>query len=153
MPNKTFAVIKTGGKQYLVEEGAQIAVEKLSQKEGSEVRFGEVLLYVEGNTVQIGTPFVLGLEVRGKILSNSKAEKVTAFKFKRRKRYSKTKGHRQPYTLVEITNIGGKSNLSAESASTAKSSSLSMGVGASKSSAEKPKIRRKTAIKTTVKSI
>ncbi len=96
------AVIKTGGKQYLVSKGDQIKIEKIDQEEGSEITFSDVLLMGD----KIGTPTVTGAKVQGKILKQDKYKKVIIFKYKPKKRYKVKKGHRQPYTLVEITKIG-----------------------------------------------
>lgn len=100
-----FAVIKTGGKQYIVEPGRFYNFEKLVGEEGATVTFDEVLLVAEGDNVQIGRPQVEGAKVTGKILSQFKDEKVRVFKYKKRKRTRKTYGHRQPLTKVEITSI------------------------------------------------
>lgn len=99
------AVIKTGGKQYKVEKGTTLRVEKLTKKEGSDVSFSEVLLYADGKTVQIGTPKVKGATVVGRVLEQGRNKKVIVYKFKRRKRYSVKKGHRQAFTKVEIVEI------------------------------------------------
>ena len=99
------AVIKTGGKQYIVSPGQKIKVEKLPQEEGSDVVFNEVLLLETDKGVEIGTPLVKGAKVKGKVLKQAKAKKVIVFKFKAKKREKKKRGHRQPYTEVEITNI------------------------------------------------
>ena len=100
-----FAVIKTGGKQYKVSEGDKVKIEKLSKKEGSVFNFDQVLLYADDGGVDVGTPILKSVKVSGKVLEQGKAQKVIIFKYKKRKRYSKKKGHRQPYTLVEITSI------------------------------------------------
>ncbi|MDO8518591.1 MAG: 50S ribosomal protein L21 [Deltaproteobacteria bacterium] len=100
------AIIKTGGKQYIVTKGDKILVEKLGGDAGAEVTFDQVLM-VTGDQVKIGAPLVSGAKVAGKILSQEKAKKVIAFKYKRRKGYHKTKGHRQQLTRVEITGIQG----------------------------------------------
>jgi large subunit ribosomal protein L21 len=100
-----FAVIKTGGKQYRVEQGSVIEIEKLPTKEGGDVLFKEVLLYDDGATAIVGTPTVPGVAVVGKVLEQKKGDKVIVFKYKRRKRYNKKQGHRQPITSVEITGI------------------------------------------------
>ncbi len=102
----SFAVIKTGGKQYLVEPGKSYRFEKISGEEGAKVNFDEVLLVSEGGKVDIGRPFVEGAEVLGKIVSQFKDEKVKVLKYKKRKRYRKTYGHRQPLTEVKIEKIG-----------------------------------------------
>lgn len=99
------AIIKTGGKQYVVSPGNRIKIEKLDKKEGAEVVFSEVLLLDKGNQLEIGTPLVKGAKVSGKILKQGKAKKVIIFKYKTKKRYQKKKGHRQFFTQVEITKI------------------------------------------------
>ncbi|PIS34854.1 MAG: 50S ribosomal protein L21 [Parcubacteria group bacterium CG08_land_8_20_14_0_20_43_9] len=99
------AVIKTGGKQYLVKPGDKIKVEKLGKKEGEEVSFDEVLLLERNKRLSIGSPTVKGTKVIAKVLENKKSKKVIAFKYKAKKRYKLKKGHRQPYTLVEIKEI------------------------------------------------
>lgn len=100
-----FAVIKTGGKQYLVEVGRYYEFEKLEGEEGTKVDFAEVLLVVDGDNVKVGKPLVEGAKVSGKILSQFKHDTVRVFKYKKRKRTRKTYGHRQPLTKVEITSI------------------------------------------------
>lgn len=102
------AVIKTGGKQYIVSPGKKLKVEKLPQEEGSEVVFDEILLLEGENRVEIGTPRVEGARVRGKVLKHGKGKKVVVFKFKAKKRERKKKGHRQPYSEIEITSIESK---------------------------------------------
>ena len=99
------AVIKTGGKQYLVSPGDKIKIEKIKEKEGEEVVFSEVLLMEKSNKIDIGNPLVKDATVTGKVLSQSKAEKVTVFKYKSKTRRRTRKGHRQPFTEVEITKI------------------------------------------------
>jgi large subunit ribosomal protein L21 len=104
------AVIKTGGKQYLVQPGDKIKVEKLDKKEGEEVSFSDVLLVEKSNTprgtskLEIGTPFVKA-EVTAKVLSHGKGDKIIVFKYKPKKRESRKIGHRQPYTEIEIIGI------------------------------------------------
>lgn len=101
-----FAVIETGGKQIRVAQGDKIKVEKLPQKEGEQVVFDNVLLFVDDKKVNIGQPTVAGMAVKGKVLSQGRADKITVFKFHSKKRYQKKQGHRQSYTEVEITEIG-----------------------------------------------
>lgn len=100
-----FAVIKTGGKQYVVSEGSYYEFEKLDAEEGKEVTFEEVLLVADGTNIKLGTPAVAGAKVTGKVLSQFKDDKVVVFKYKPKKRYRKTYGHRQQKTKVEITKI------------------------------------------------
>lgn len=99
------AVIKTGGKQYKVSEGDKIKIEKLENAEGEEVIFPEVLLLENEKEILIGTPFVENAQVKAKVLKQGKNEKVIIFKYKPKKRYKVKKGHRQPFTEVEITEI------------------------------------------------
>jgi large subunit ribosomal protein L21 len=97
------AVIKTGGKQYTVTPGQKIKTEKIA-KEG-EVSFDEVLLLEKNKKVEIGTPFVKGAKVIGKILKQGKSKKVIAFKYGAKKREKTKKGHRQPFTEIQIAKI------------------------------------------------
>lgn len=99
------AVITTGGKQYLVSPGKRIKVEKLAKKEGSEVVFDEVLLLDREGKTEVGTPKIAGAKVKGKVVKQGKAKKVIIFKFKAKKREKTKKGHRQPYSEVEILKI------------------------------------------------
>jgi large subunit ribosomal protein L21 len=99
------AVIKTGGKQYIVEPGTKIQIEKIEGKEGKEINFKDVLLVEKSNKTEIGMPIVKGAKVTGKILKQGKEPKVIIFKYKSKTRYRKKTGHRQPFTYVEITGI------------------------------------------------
>jgi len=100
-----FAVIKTGGKQYIVYEGKTYNFEKLTAEEGKNIEFSEVLLVSDGGSLKIGQPIVTGSKVTGKVISQFKDKKVTVLKYKPKKRYRKTQGHRQAQTKVEITKI------------------------------------------------
>lgn len=99
------AVIKTGGKQYRVEEGDEIKIEKLDKEQGETVEFDRVLL-MDNDDTKIGHPFVEDVTVKGEVLEQGKGEKVIVFKYKPKERYKKKKGHRQPYTKVKIEEIG-----------------------------------------------
>ena len=100
-----FAVIRTGGKQYRVEPGTLIRVEKIEGDVGTAVEFNEVLL-AGGDAVRIGTPLVEGAVVRGQIVAHARDKKVLIFKKKRRKNYRRRRGHRQSLTTVKVTEIG-----------------------------------------------
>ena len=110
----TFAVIKTGGKQYKVAEGDMLKVEKLNH-DGGEIEFKEVLLVVnpdaKGNgasgEVKVGKPNVAGAKVTAKVIEDGKGKKKMVFRYKSKTRYKKKKGHRQPYTQVQILKILG----------------------------------------------
>jgi len=99
------AVIKTGGKQYLVSPGDKIKIEKIDVKEGKEITFKDVLLVEKGRKLEIGNPLVKGAKVIGKAIKQGKAKKVIVFKYKSKTRYKVKKGHRQPFTEVEIMKI------------------------------------------------
>ncbi len=99
------AVIKTGGKQYLVRKGDKIKIEKLDKKEGEQIEFTDVLLLEKDKKVEIGKPIIKNAKVIGKILKQGRGKKVIIFKYKSKKRYSKKAGHRQPYTEAEIKDI------------------------------------------------
>ncbi len=100
-----FAVIRTGGKQYRVQEGDILEVEKLQKKEGQKVVFKEVLLIEDGDSVLLGMPLVEKAQVKAEVVENFKDEKIIIFKKKRRKQYRRTGGHRQELTRVKIEQI------------------------------------------------
>ena len=100
-----YAVIKTGGKQYRVQQGDVIFVEKINSQADETVTFEEVLLVGDGEQTKIGAPVVAGAKVEGKVLAQVKAKKVVVYKYKAKKNERKKQGHRQPYTKVEITAI------------------------------------------------
>ena len=100
-----YAVIKTGGKQYRVQQGDEIFVEKLNAQADEAVTFDEVLLVGDADQSKVGTPVVAGAKVEGKVLSQVKSRKIVVYKYKAKKNERKKQGHRQPYTKVEITAI------------------------------------------------
>jgi large subunit ribosomal protein L21 len=102
---KMYAVIATGGKQYRVQEGAVVRIEKLDADQGASVEFNQVLLVGAGSSVTIGAPYVATAKVVATIESHGKGDKVRIVKFRRRKHYKREKTHRQPYTDVKITQI------------------------------------------------
>lgn len=99
-----YAIIETGGKQYTVEAGDKIKVEKLDVNEGDNVTFDKVL-FVSGDEPKVGSPYIDGAKVEAKVLAQDKAKKVIVYKYKSKKNERKKNGHRQPYTLVEISGI------------------------------------------------
>jgi large subunit ribosomal protein L21 len=103
----SFAVIETGGKQYLVSEGDTVRVEKLQgeHKEGDKVTFDKVLLTDNGSTTQIGEPYLTGAKVTAEITKIGRAAKVTVIKYKAKSNYFKKRGHRQPFFEVKITKL------------------------------------------------
>ena len=100
-----YAVIKTGGKQYRVQEGQTLMVEKLTGEEGAEIQFDDVLMYSDGEQVTLGTPVLADAVVNAHIIEQAKDKKILVFKYKRRKGYRKMRGHRQHYTTVKIDSI------------------------------------------------
>lgn len=100
-----YAIFQTGGKQYRVEQGDVLDVEKLEVELGSETVFDQVLLVSDGSKVSIGAPMLDGAKVTAEVVDQVKDDKVVAFKFKRRKGYHRTVGHRQKHTRLKITSI------------------------------------------------
>ena len=100
-----YAIIETGGKQYRVEKGDVFFVEKLTAAEGEEVTFDKVVA-VKNTTLKVGKPFVKDAFVKGTVVKNGKGKKITVFTYKPKKGCARKMGHRQPYTKVEITEIG-----------------------------------------------
>lgn len=100
-----FAVFASGGKQHRVTEGEIVRLELLDAQPGDEVVFDKVLLVADGDNVSVGAPYVDGGAVQGEVLSSDRARKIRIIKFKRRKDYMRTQGHRQWYTEVKITGI------------------------------------------------
>lgn len=100
-----FAVIKTGGKQYVVKPGEKLKIEKINASEGEKVIFKDVLLVTDGKGVEIGRPFVPNTQVEAKVLRQGRQRKVIVFKYHSKTRYRKKKGHRQPFTEVQIEKI------------------------------------------------
>lgn len=101
----TFAIIETGGKQYKVIPGQKIRVEKLNAEEDGRFLFDKVLLKVDGDEVKIGAPYVSGEKVEAKVLRQGRDKKKIIFRYHSKTRYRKKKGHRQPFTEVEIISI------------------------------------------------
>ena len=108
-----YAIIKTGGKQYRVQQGDEFRVEKLEANVGDKVVFDEVVA-VGGDKLVVGTPFVEGYSVEAEVVEQGKADKVIIYKYKAKKDYRRKNGHRQPYTLVKITGIGASAKKSAK---------------------------------------
>lgn len=103
----TYAIIKTGGKQYRVEAGQQVTIEKLPQETGSQVVFDQVLLLSADGSVRVGQPVVTGATVTGTVLEQTRDNKILVHKYRRRKNSRKTIGHRQSITRVRIQAIQG----------------------------------------------
>ena len=103
-----YAVITTGGKQYRVEQGDVIYIEKLDAQAGETVVFDQVLFIGKDKTSKLGKPTIKGATVEGKVIKNGKAKKVTVFTYRAKKGSKRKMGHRQPYTKVEITSITEK---------------------------------------------
>ena len=104
-----YAIIQTGGKQYKVSKGDNIQVELLPDDIDSTVNFDKVLMLNDEGRVEIGTPYLENVQVFGKVVSSGKKDKIKVVKFKRRKRYARTAGHRQSFSEIEITDIQSSS--------------------------------------------
>jgi large subunit ribosomal protein L21 len=100
-----YAVIKTGGKQYKVSEGATLKVEKIAADEGANIELDQVLMVVDGDDVKVGAPLLEGGKVTATVKSQGRGKKIEIIKFRRRKHHRKQMGHRQSYTELQITGI------------------------------------------------
>lgn len=100
-----YAILETGGKQYRVAKGAKLRVEKLAAEKGEEVIFNRVLMVNQDGNLEIGTPYVKGAKVVGRVLTHGKGKKIIVFKYKPKKNYRRKQGHRQPYTELLIEDI------------------------------------------------
>jgi large subunit ribosomal protein L21 len=111
---KMYAVISSGGKQYKVKAGDVLRIEKISGEIDETVSFDKILMFSDGDNVQIGQPDLDGVSVNGRIMEQGKAKKIIVFKYKKRKRYRRKKGHRQEFTAVLIDGIKSKAQKSSE---------------------------------------
>lgn len=107
MSEAKFAVIKTGGKQYIVHEGDMLKVEKLNANEGTQVTFGEILLIGGNGETKVGTPLLQGASVEAEVVKQGRGDKVTIIKFKPKVRYYKKQGFTPLFTQVKVTKIKG----------------------------------------------
>lgn len=100
-----FAIVEIGGKQYRVSPGDKLRVEKLEAAEGDSVNFDKVLLTADGEKVAIGSPYISGAVVEGKVAKQARNRKIIVFKYSSKTRYRKKKGHRQYFTEIEVVSI------------------------------------------------
>jgi large subunit ribosomal protein L21 len=100
-----YAIVKTGGKQYKIQEGDVIRVEKIPGDLDNPISFDRVLMFSDGENVRIGRPSLDEVTVKGHIVEQGKGKKIIIFKYKRRKRYRRKHGHRQQYTAIKIDQI------------------------------------------------
>jgi large subunit ribosomal protein L21 len=103
-----YAVIKTGGKQYRVNQGDKLKIEKIEGDVGANVVLDQILTVVDGDNVTIGSPIVRGASVTATVVSHGRHDKVRIFKMRRRKHYRKSQGHRQSFTEIQIDKISAK---------------------------------------------
>ena len=102
-----YAIIKTGGKQLRATQDEVLIIEKIDGEPGTSVEFDEVLLFVDGSSQTVGTPYIKGAKVTGEIVRQGKAKKINAFNYKAKKNERKRWGHRQPQTHVKVTSLSG----------------------------------------------
>lgn len=100
-----YAVVNTGGKQYKVRQGETLRIEKIPGEVGSPVTFDTILMVADGENIRLGQPVLENVKVQAQIVEQDRARKVLVFKYKRRKRYRRKQGHRQPYTAIRIDGI------------------------------------------------
>ena len=142
-----YAIIETCGKQYKVSEGDVVFFEKLDAEEGKKVKFDNVILVSDGKKVEVGTPYVKGAKVEGKVIAHGKGKKIVVFKYKAKKNYRRKQGHRQPYTKVEITSV----KLVAEKETAAKKAETTAKTAQKKTTTSKTTEKKSTAKKTETK--
>ena len=147
-----YAVFRTGGKQYRASKGDTLKVEKLDAAEGDKVEFVEVLLVGEGASVKIGNPLVAGSKVQAMVLNQAKDKKIEVIKFKRRKNYLRNRGHRQNFTLLEITGIASGAKKKAATQPALDTVPKAKKATAKKATTKKAVAKKTTAKKTAVKS-
>lgn len=135
-----YAVFRTGGKQYRASEGDRLRVEKLDADEGADISFDDVLLVGNGKDIKVGTPNVDGTSVTARVVRQGKSRKVPVVKFRRRQNYLRQGSHRQQFTEVEITSIGGSKKSSDDAPAAEKKASK-------KSATSKETAKKKTAKK------
>ena len=102
-----YAVITSGGKQYRVEQGDVLRIEKIDGEIGAPVSFDKILMFSDGENVRVGTPVLDDVSVQGRIIEQGRAKKIIVFKYKKRKRYRRKQGHRQSYTAIKIDALEG----------------------------------------------
>jgi large subunit ribosomal protein L21 len=142
-----YAVFSTGGKQYRATTGDTIKVEKLEAEKGSTIELDQVLLVGEGADVNVGTPLVDGGKVMAKVVEHGRGDKVKIIKFKRRKHHMKKMGHRQYYTMLEITGIEGAGSEPAKSDKSAKAEKAPAEKAEAKQAAPKKAAAKKATTK------
>lgn len=108
-----YAIIQTGGKQYMVSNGDTIYIEKLNAEADEIVKFDKVVAFSDGESLSVGAPYV-DVEVEGKVIKNGKQKKITVFTYKCKKNEKRKMGHRQPYTKVQIVSMNGEKFEAAE---------------------------------------
>ena len=150
-----YAIIEACGKQYKVAQGDVVFFEKLDAEEGKKVKFDNVILVSEDNgKVEVGNPYVKDAKVEGKVVSHGKGKKILVYKYKAKKNYRRTQGHRQPYTKVEITSVkisAEKKEAVADEEPKAKTEAKAKTESKAKTTTTKAKTTAKTATKTTSK--
>ena len=140
-----YAVVETGGKQYRVAVGDKLMVEKLDVEEGANIELDRVLMVCNDGDVEVGTPVLDGTAVAAKVLKQGRGEKIKVFKFKRRKKYRKTQGHRQAFTQLEILSIGGSTSAAEDSTSAAEGSTSAAEGSTSAAEGSKPAAKKAKA--------
>ncbi len=153
-----YAIIESCGKQYKVAEGDVVFFEKLDVEEGKKVTFDNVVLVSDDKKVEVGAPYVKGVKVEGKVLEHGKGKKIIVYKYKAKKNYRRTQGHRQPFTKVEITKISAGKETTAkaevaasEEKATTKTASAKATTTKKTTDAKVATAKKETTAKTTTK--
>lgn len=143
-----YAVVESGGKQYVAREGQSVEVDRLPVEAGSPIEFDRVLLVVDGNDVQVGAPIIEGMQVRGTVSEHIKGPKIVVFRYIPKERYRRKTGHRQQYTRVDITAFGapGSKDAAEETAASLEAAPAKAKPAQARPSQAKPLAERKSAV-------
>ena len=146
-----YAVLNSGGKQYKVQQGEVLRVEKISGDVGSPVTFDRVLMFADGDNVSIGQPVLDGISVEGHIVEQGKAKKIIVFKYKRRKRFRRKNGHRQEFTAVQIDSIKAKGSTAEKAAEPESDAKVEAKQPEAKAEVKQPEAKKSAPKKETAK--
>ena len=142
-----YALVEISGKQFRIEENSQLKIPYNSNKVGDKINFDKVLYFDDGTKQNIGNPYVKGLSIDAKVVSHGKENKVIVFKLKRRKGYQKKIGHKQPYTIVEVSKLAGKKKPAAKKAATKKTTTTKKAATKKTTATKKAATKKTTSAK------
>ena len=107
MVGKMYALVEIKGRQYKAEKGSQLKIDRIEAEKGNSIEFDKILMLNDDKDVKIGSPYLSGIKIAATVEDQVKDDKIVVFKYKRRKNYQRTRGHRQPYTIIKVNDIAG----------------------------------------------